>query len=111
MLQEGASTCSIDFVNEVEVQPMAAEPKRPSEANDRLKTQIATSFLSGLVQLSAPAVVSLLSSPPQSQKTPPVVRAPTSLLFPGHHPIRLLTPNRALTTYADASRRLANTRV
>ena len=61
---------------------MAAEPKRPSEANDRLKTQIATSFLSGLVQLSAPAVVSLLSSPPQSQKTPPEVRAPTSLLFP-----------------------------
>ena len=55
---------------------MAAEPKRPSEANDRLKTQIATSFLSGLVQLSAPAVVSLLSSPPQSQKTPPEVRAP-----------------------------------
>jgi hypothetical protein len=76
---------------------MAAEPKRPSEANDRLKTQIATSFLSGLVQLSAPAVVSLLSSPPQSQKTPPAVRAPTSLLFPAHHPIRLLTPNRALT--------------
>ena len=28
-----------------------------------------------------------------------------------NHPIRLLTPNRALTTYADASRRLANTRV
>ena len=60
----GVQQGRIDFFNEV--QPMAAEPKRPSEANDRLKTQIATSFLSGLVQLSAPAVVSLLSSPPQA---------------------------------------------